>query len=375
MQRSGELLAGVVVFAFLIICFTPITFGQERKNLNGQNIQLQNPTTVSRARQDYSRLVAAQKRERMDFAIEDCDFLGSRTYKCIAQSKISRRSGGGISSISREGGIRYYVAPFPLLIPQEIPSDPHRGEPVFDWAPISEAFNGTHVLENWKQLLRAGNFFNCNDAGCTVLVRGLGENEQIAACSIDVINNQMGAPSGCLTLAIIAPQETWVRVVAGFETGGQANMGRPDFDISINFQNRPIAGSVISAALAASQQGLANPPFSLSTTLAARSVLGVAAYRVSPILPSSRELVTLRVDVSFDGKTTDLPIPKLGLAISSTLYVNRQNTQRPEDWHLPSPQQEQSYLSQFKATLKRSIQSICRTSTWTDDSTLMCESR
>lgn len=308
MQSSGELLAGLMLFVFLFICLIPTTHAQEQKNLNGQNIQLKNPPTTSEARGDYFRLVAAQKQAGTGFGIEDCDFLGSRQYKCIATRKRIRNPRGPDTLISNEIGPHYYVAPFPVVMPHEIPADLRLGEPMFHWAPISEVFNGSQVLEKWKQLATAGNFFDCNNASCTVLVRDVdNENEHIAACWISVVNNQMGAPSGCFPLAIIAAQGTWVRVVAGFDKSlSQGSMGRPDFDLSINFQNRPRAESVISAALAATQQALANPPFSLSTKLAARSAVGVAAYRVSPILPSSRELVTLRVDVLFDGTPTDL---------------------------------------------------------------------
>jgi hypothetical protein len=100
------------------------------------------------------------------------------------------------------------------------------------------------------------------------------------------------------------------------------------------------------------------------------TLIANASYRFSPILPGWREIVTVRVDL----RRISWGEPAfLGVTISTTRYVNRQNTDRPQDWQLPSEQQETQYLSEIRTRMKEALESLCIQTNWRNPDDLICK--
>jgi hypothetical protein len=262
-------------------------------------------------------------------------------------------------------GWETFLPPFPIALPSEDSKLRfHDTERV--WTPLKDVSHGEAHLTAWTKLVASGSIFSCDQLACFTIIRAISETGKeriLAECSIA---NQalMGAPQDCKPLVITFGGNSWMAATVG-SRDEMASMGRPDFTLTIRHKS-PLSGSTILRAI---ETALTGAPLLLSATRVETTLIGTAEYRSSPILPGWRELVTVRVDVTSSRHFSDYT----GVTISTTLYVNRQNTVQPADWHLPTPAQEQAYSRAILSDLKTPIQALCLSSEWVDDKTLRCE--
>jgi hypothetical protein len=104
-------------------------------------------------------------------------------------------------------------------------------------------------------------------------------------------------------------------------------------------------------------------PLGLTTRLDTQArlngqIIGRALYQPSRVFPGWRELCTVRLDID-EGINTSFTIE-----VATTLYLNRQNTDRKTDWFLPSPSQSATYLQAVEGALKSNLSGFYRAS-WT----------
>jgi hypothetical protein len=140
----------------------------------------------------------------------------------------------------------------------------------------------------------------------------------------------------------------------------------PDFDIKIigaRSKSDPLYGRV---ALA-----LKSSPLNLEVELDnAETILGVSSRRLSKILLGWREIVTVRVDIYDNVGSASLPCE--ALKISTTIYVNRQNTDRSSDWTLPTNQQERRWVESIRRNLRKALTGFCKNQKWLGKGELRC---
>jgi hypothetical protein len=334
-----------IVSCFIALALAQNSYAQEATNLANHRFQLGiYDETAASAQEDYNR----HRRELAEFkGARVCSFDKIDTYRCASSSNS-------------------YLPPFPVALPFELPPSDAGNTADFTWAPIGEVRNGRQSVTQWNSQADKGSLFNCADNLCSVIVHAVGSKsstDTLAECRVTQANTVVGAPEDCRPVAIITSDETWIRVVAGY-LWEEASIGLPDFDLQI-LHDPPLK---IDNVLKVTQESLGGPPLGFETQLSRSSLIAVASYRLSPVLKGWRELITVRVDVD----ESYPPPPGVGLRLSTTLYVNRQNTDRPEDFHLPSEQQQHAYVEAIKAVLKAPLQSLCKKSIWKDSGTLSC---
>ncbi len=348
-------------FLFLVVMLMGECYALDSPAVPNQRFELTDQHSAESALESYNKTFKELQGDKSTA----CSFGTDPTYRCVS----------GI-------GGQTYLPPFPFALPSQMPSGPeHVGQ--FSWAPVTEVRDGPKILAQWRELAKAGSFFDCKDYLCMIVVHSLSADqdaqETLDECTIFRANGIVGAPRHCTQIAILTSDRAWIKVVTGYVSGA-AEIGLPDTTLEIVGKLPTTGESLFSgdhklpvsltSVLTATAKALSLPPLRLITQHNGdTSVLGIASYRLSPILSGWRELLTVRVDVS------DLswePIPAVGVTISTTLYVNRQNTDRTEDWHLPAPSQEEAYLAAIRTNLKEPLESLCKRFEWSDSDTLVC---
>jgi hypothetical protein len=141
--------------------------------------------------------------------------------------------------------------------------------------------------------------------------------------------------------------------------------GLPDFEIRVDSIPE---GSRLSDRVAS---GLRSRPLNLEIEVeSSKIILGMASRRPSQILSGWHEIVTVRVDIS-DSISQGKP-SSAAIKISTTVYVNRQNTDRPSDWTLPTRQQEILWVESIRKNIRKSLDGVCKRQEWHGRNELYC---
>jgi hypothetical protein len=231
-------------------------------------------------------------------------------------------------------------------------------------------------IAQWRAAARKGSIFSCKGPDCITIVETIPQNEHtdcgLAACEISKIRGTLGAPKNCTELYRKDEGGEFFTVAIG-TTSIACDIGRPDFKLVILGLDQNAFSTVLNNANTA----LSSKPLELRTDVYQTYVLGVADGRLSPVLPDSREIITVRIDIErgnyFDALGSRFnQSAGFGAVVSTNLLVNRQNTDRPNDWHRGNPSQEQAYVAAVEAALKKQISEICPDSKWLDDRNMRC---
>jgi len=268
-------------------------------------------------------------------------------------------------------GVRY-LPPFPTALPHRTPDLPGN-EIDREWAPISEVYDGPKVLERWQQLARSGEPFDCKGPICHLIVQGVSKDNSetyYAVCQVAKVKAIVGAPEQCHQIIIVTKQTIWLQAITGSSVV-KHKVGLPDFTYTVHGVPPEYKLPSNDPVLKELQKAFQHTKIALISELYEENTLiANASYRVSPILPGWREIVTVRVDL----RRTSWSEPAfLGVTISTTLYVNRQNTDRPQDWQLPSEQQETQYLSEIRNRMKEALEALCIQTNWRNPDELICK--
>ena len=264
--------------------------------------------------------------------------------------------------------------PYPAAPPEDA-SLGGAGRYVYGWAPISAVQNGVHLVAEWRRLADTGSIFDCGEWSCASIVWVTPDvvrpdrAERLAACRVSKLRgNVVGAPQDCSGLVIFESKDTWVRIALGQRVPTAAS---PAFGRSAHLHVFRAARPTPDEAFVKIREILEGPPLVLSSDVGPnRSIVGSAFYRTSPLLLGWREMVTVRVDIE---TAQQPPPPWLGLTVSVNLYVTPQNTPRPEDWHLPTPQQADTWREHLSSALRSSMAVFCRAPIWQRNNVLLCD--
>jgi hypothetical protein len=111
-------------------------------------------------------------------------------------------------------------------------------------------------------------------------------------------------------------------------------------------------------------KSLAGPPLSIPVRIIKPDrVWGNGPRRFSNVLSGNWfEWVQVEVELG----------PTLGITVSLDLLVNKQNTDQPQDWHLPTEQQQEEYSRAVRANITKELESACVKPVWKGSSELRC---
>jgi hypothetical protein len=166
-----------------------------------------------------------------------------------------------------------------------------------------------------------------------------------------------------------------VRVVTGLSEIETRDLGLPDFDLAIVARNLPD----VPTFLASVESALTAMPLTLNTKIRVMSpqvgtLFGSSQYVPSKVLesyrPRLREIATVRIE-AFQEKSNETTA--IRLSVSTDLLVNSLASTTPDDWHRPNPSQEDDYQKAVQTSLKRTLESSCKTPVWRSAQVLTCE--
>ncbi len=266
----------------------------------------------------------------------------------------------------------WFTPPFPLA------ADFVQGEegiPVYGWAPTNRDIEND--LKHWKEMASRQAVYDCTDFICKgfISVGGAQGQDAIVQCyTIADGQKWLGVPWNCIVVSLRTSTTEWVRVIAGYDKNDGKTLGLPDFDLVV--WTKP--NTDIVRVLASVEEALKTSPLLLNTTLQINSsergiVFGTSQYVTSTVLkdyrPRLREMSTVRVDV---GHKIIQNTDRILFSISTNLLVNTLASTDPDDWHRPTPAQEQEYVRSVQNSVKRMLEAKCEHAIWRTNHTLTC---
>jgi hypothetical protein len=292
----------------------------------------------------------------------------------------------------KPGLICKFDSPFPSLFSlYASPSDPtNAGGYQFDlrWVPEDQAEDGKTILDRIRGLANAGKRFSCNESACLIVAPSVDDphtattaqaSVQIfSVCVTPIVKGEIAAPN-CSPVGISSLTRNWLAVATGRRLSSPPPPpSRPEeFPLAIVGEQLDDVEKVLLGI----RTGLTQPKLGLvvQPSVVPLSISAGATVRVSPVIPPDRELVTVNVygspgTVSYRVNNQEKKLPFIGLWYNLTLWVNRYNTDRPNDWHMPTPQQQQIYEQELRARVKSALETLCSQKKQWDlaDRSLLC---
>jgi hypothetical protein len=266
-----------------------------------------------------------------------------------------------------------YLPPYPTALPGTVPAIPGRGNtPVRHWAPIDQVRDGAKLFGEWEQSVNSGTVFDCNGKTCSMLVQVVVPDQKpdelsYANCRVIRIQDQLGAPESCEQVAVKLQNEVWLNAITGSEYT-EHSIARPEFTLRLRSSPPEYRAPSKSAIATELKRAFQEPPLSFRAEGGQDLVEAIAEFRASPILIGWREIVTIEVLLRDLNETP----AGVGVVLNVTINVNRQNTPRPEDFHLPDAYQQQLYISRVRSTVDVAIRRVCKSVVQLDSDEFSC---
>lgn len=304
--------------------------------------------TASNAARVYQEYLAASKQGKQvakgEVGLRDkCDFGQDAGFECI---------------LSDEGVI--YLPPYPIALPHNLPVLPRGGTvAVRRWAPQDEVRDGAAKFARWKELALSGLPFDCDGPRCHVIVEALVPEQETseisyAACEVTSMATRWAAPAACEQIAILHGSHVWLNAIIGARAA-RLSMGRPNLLLHL----RGIAPKFdlpTSSSFALALKGNCGEALRLDFEVGADYLAGYSLGRPSVILQEGRE----QLDIYMHLRSLPGSPGGLGLTTKFNLVVNPQNTDRNQDWHLPSRQQEAEYEKRIRDCVSNAVHRVCK---------------
>jgi hypothetical protein len=248
----------------------------------------------------------------------------------------------------------------------------------FAWAPLAKIRDGLSHVRRLRELAEKRVVFDCTASDCLTVTRlrpmnaEMQSEEGLGVCKVSEVNGIYGAPEACKPLLVTDITNEYVLVKAG-KSRYACYMGLPDF--SLEFWGKSINRSNIEREIVSV---LSNRPFNLNIVRNKTSIIGARQHLPSEVLTQYREWVTVRIDTMENDRTSlsgalNLKVHMVGLTISTTILINRQNTAGRADWSAASEQQEHVYINTVRDKLIELTSSICAEGTWIDRQHYNCD--
>ena len=292
-----------------------------------------------------------------------------KDYRCVGTDKCGRAS--------------YYLKPYPLYSVRA-PDCPGL-EPVVRWVDPSLVLGGTSELASQDSRLSAGSL--CQNERCYGIFR-INEVELdhatvrgLARCEQYRVGRTLGAPT-CDVVRLEVGEKSLLPAVIGYVRSSRI-AGRPDYKIAV-YTKGQVSDNILGGVGRSLQSRLklaVDPKVVGAISPSAGGMLiAVADARWSEMF-EHWERVTVRMDrYATPGSGDESGIPSgwhraAEYFISVDLMLNRTATDRPTDWHPPTPLQAGKYVTAVRAAVSLGIDASCKNAQWIDAERVLCSPR
>ena len=262
-----------------------------------------------------------------------------------------------------EGPPCHYKPPFKLVKSRK----EENPDALVLFAPLEQVNADSATLGNIARSLSSWEPLECRDSRCFFARLGFDQyNKNVSAillCGYTKLERGYAAPECDSIIVKDKDGGVWILALVG-HTVPPAPGPPPPPPTDVKQFHAGVVGKLPSAAAVekAVLETLTKPVLSLTMSNVPIQNLWVAGTpgRNSPILKPFREQST--VSIHMDRRPDGPDYPFIGFWIVVNLYVNRYNTDDPNDWHQASPQQYQMYDQAVRKALFERLQSLCERS-------------
>jgi hypothetical protein len=257
--------------------------------------------------------------------------------------------------------------------------------PNVEWIPASALPEMKSLIDRANHLLDSATPFRCNNGRCRILVLSLGAHAQpgrdIALCEVTVVQDAIGAPLNCETVAITDGPTLWIRVIRNSGlcfVSGRVTLAGFALDYNIDSKATPQRFLQLFAKRLAASRFRLKVDYSPDRN----KVTAVAGMRISPILVGYRELVEIRLSAYYTvtiAEPIDLEerISKdrmsIGIEYEGYLFVSRQNPPNLADYRGPTEAERSRYIGALEEFTENLLNEECGEIQWQDSYSLSCK--
>jgi hypothetical protein len=230
----------------------------------------------------------------------------------------------------------------------------------YSWAREAQVKNGDSFIATLLQAAHSHALSNCEMDNCSlaISVPQLPNSERIELCTVEQVQNEVGPPHNCEAIAARYDAEWWVEVIDGVEPISLPQGMSSVYRLDIVGLPRAAIFSVLDRAIA----GL--PLVMPNRAVKTDHILAIAPRRFSHILAGGWfewPQILVELDDEFH------------VEISLDLIVNKQNTDDPADWHLPTDQQMEEYQKAIAESVTKALTAVCVGPRWEGTRELACD--
>lgn len=277
-------------------------------------------------------------------------------------------------------GTAYIAEPtFPWILGDSVATWNHdslewllNSEPITEGTVWLEESHVTMPGRHLKEVLGlVGRSFGCVGISCVTITEVFSSLAPgVRAWAIcEVGARRVLVPRFCVPIIAQSQGTTWLRAWMSFSPEG--GEGRPDFRAYLLIPaDRSIPGVLLALA-----RGLRVPPWSMDVEASSTIILASAGRRPSAVNPAMREAPTVRMDLGQDyvySTQLNRRIRYVKVTVSTTVYVNDLNTSQNEDWHLPTIEYQNQYVSALHFLVQRTLGEVCPSIQWLDGQRAVC---
>lgn len=261
-------------------------------------------------------------------------------------------------------------------LPPYIPADLESAAPISNlyylstiWVPPSQVAGGATALKSWQAALEQRRVFGCDGSEC-LTIRELFVSDNFSGSILGVCRTPQsatydsGAPS-CMPLVLVQNAKVWIRAfLTVLPIGGEGET---------HFRIFAPPGTNMLPIIDAFVKQLTGAPWDLKARRRDFDVTASGPRRLSKVVTGWRERLSIYLN-GYEGEQDNEHgrAATLSFELATVLYVNRQNTTRPNDWHMPPPEVDGLYQERLLISLKSAMAAACRAGRWWDSETFLC---
>jgi hypothetical protein len=217
-----------------------------------------------------------------------------------------------------------------LVLDQIVTAD--TGQPYFAWLPTPQTTNGPQELRRLSRLAAQGDTVRCAGSGCVRPGLSIhGADTVVHLCSAQRVGTVIGPPESCRPIGTWGPRGSFAYVLVGW--------GKPDVAARVNAAAPSAMFPAVTArevefrvlhttdaqrmfVLQELERALSGAPWTLTTELRPRTpphnrVLGLVAFRHSPVLRTKWEIVKVEVELDNPQPTAEGSLSRIVIVIDA----------------------------------------------------------
>jgi hypothetical protein len=243
----------------------------------------------------------------------------------------------------------------------------------FTWAPETSVYQARSVLDTIQRAATLFQPLTCEEGRCEVAVQVVNEpgDQALAICSaLDPrgqnipsgavfdprLKSRLGPPINCQVVVVSRQGQWWIEAIDGVTPPALARM--------IGIYTLEVKGLPRSAMMTSLDRALASSPLTMPDRSMKRDRLwAIAPRRFSKVI-SGEWFEWAQVLIELD--------EEYRVKLYLDLLVNKQNTEEPSNWHLPTEQQQEEYRRAIITAITRELANVCINPVWSGSKVLRC---